>query len=147
MLIASCVGCHGKDSPGGGLRLDVAVSPEKAQEILRRVHGEGGKPKMPLGPALSKEKLASLELWIKAGAVWGVSKPMGDGNLARVMARGKNHWSFQPLVRPAVPEVKATSAAWGRNPIDAFILQKLQGKGLTPNPCRKPPRTDPPRDV
>ena len=61
MLIASCVGCHGKDSPGGGLRLDVAVSLEKAQEILRRVHGEGGKPKMPLGPTLSKEKLASLE--------------------------------------------------------------------------------------
>ena len=135
MLIASCVGCHGKDSPGGGLRLDVAVSLEKAQEILRRVHGEGGKPKMPLGPTLSKEKLASLELWVKAGAVWGVSKPMGDGNLARVLARGKNHWSFQPLVRPAVPKVKAASAAWVRNPIDAFILQKLSAKGLAPNPA------------
>ena len=133
LLLASCVGCHGKDSPGGGLRLDVAIAPDKAQEILRRVRGEGGKPKMPLGPPLSKAKIADLETWVKAGAVWGSAKPMGESNLAAVLARGKKHWAFQPLVRPAVPKVNA--AAWVRNPIDAFVMQKLRAKGLTPNPA------------
>ncbi len=134
MLLASCVGCHGKDSPGGGLRLDVAVSPEKAQEILRRVHGEGGKQKMPIGPPLSKEKIAALEIWVKSGAAWGVSKTTGDAGLAALLARGTNHWAFQPLIRPAVPKGKSRAAsAWIRNPIDAFVLQKLQARGLTPN--------------
>ena len=34
LLLASCVGCHGKESPGGGLRLDVAVAPEKIERVL-----------------------------------------------------------------------------------------------------------------
>ena len=132
MLLASCVGCHSKDSPGGGLRLDVAVSPDKAQEILRRVHGEGGKQKMPLGPPLSKEKITALETWVRAGALWGSAKPIGESKFAAVLARGKNHWAFQPLVRPTVP--KTNASAWIRSPIDAFVLQKLIAKGLKPNP-------------
>jgi hypothetical protein len=40
----------------------------------------------------------------------------------------RSHWSFQPLVRPAVPSV--ADPAWVRNPIDAFIAQGLAGAGL-----------------
>ena len=40
-------------------------------------------------------------------------------------------WSFQPVRRPAVPVVK--NAAWVKNPIDAFILAKLEEKGLAPS--------------
>ena len=43
----------------------------------------------------------------------------------------KHWWAFQPVVKPAVPAVKQT--AWTRNPIDAFILAKLEDKGLSPS--------------
>jgi hypothetical protein len=42
----------------------------------------------------------------------------------------KNHWAWKAPVRPAVPNVKA--AGWVRNPIDAFVLAKLEAAGLTP---------------
>jgi hypothetical protein len=44
----------------------------------------------------------------------------------------RNHWSFQPVTRPAVPEV--SDPAWIRNPIDAFILHGLDTAGLRPAP-------------
>ena len=43
----------------------------------------------------------------------------------------KSWWSFQKVVRPALPAVK--NAAWVRNPIDAFVLAKLEEKSLAPN--------------
>src|SRR5260370_9691028 len=43
-------------------------------------------------------------------------------------ARAKAHWSFQPIRRPAVPE---TRNAETRNPIDAFLLAKLEPAGMT----------------
>ena len=42
------------------------------------------------------------------------------------------HWAFQPVKRPSVPAVR--NAAWGRNPIDAFVLAQLAKQGLKPNP-------------
>jgi hypothetical protein len=42
----------------------------------------------------------------------------------------ENHWAFKAPVRPAVPN----GGAWVRNPIDAFVLQRLQREGLSPSP-------------
>jgi cytochrome c553 len=130
LLLASCVGCHGKENPGGGLRLDVAVTPEKAQELVRRIKGEGGKARMPIGAPLSAEKIGVLEQWVKEGAVWPVGGKTVSG--PTLMERGKTHWAFQPVARRAVPKPK--QSAWVRNPIDAFILQGLEAKGLRPSP-------------
>ena len=47
-------------------------------------------------------------------------------------ARQRSYWAFQKVVRPAVPAVKQAGSV--RNPIDAFILAKLEGKGIAPNP-------------
>ena len=41
------------------------------------------------------------------------------------------YWAFQPVRRPAVPEVKRPD--WAANPIDAFVLARLEEKGLNPN--------------
>jgi len=41
-------------------------------------------------------------------------------------------WAYQPVQRPAAPEVKLKS--WVRSPVDAFILAKLEGKNLKPSP-------------
>jgi hypothetical protein len=51
---------------------------------------------------------------------------------ARVTPDDRQHWSFQPLSRPAVPTVRETS--WGRNPIDRFVLAKLEARGWKPSP-------------
>ena len=43
----------------------------------------------------------------------------------------KGFWSFQPVVKPAVPAVK--DRPWVKNPIDAFVLSKLEQKQIQPN--------------
>ncbi len=55
---------------------------------------------------------------------------------AKITAEDRSHWAFQPVKRPAVPEVK--NVAWCRNPIDRFILAKLEAKGWTPAPSPVP---------
>ena len=42
----------------------------------------------------------------------------------------KNYWAYQPVKRLAVPAVK--DAGWVKTPIDAFVLAKLEAKGLKP---------------
>jgi hypothetical protein len=52
---------------------------------------------------------------------------------ARAQEKDKDKWwSLEPLARPALPSVKASG--WARNPIDAFILAKLDSLGLKPSP-------------
>src|SRR5205823_6393200 len=53
--------------------------------------------------------------WIDGGAPW------------------KEHWAFQPPVKPKPPAVK--DPAWARSPIDRLILAKLEDKGLAPAPA------------
>src|ERR1051325_6300303 len=55
---------------------------------------------------------------------------------AKIKAADRAHWSYQPVKRPASPKVK--SAAGVRNPIDAFVLAKLEAKGWTPAPAAAP---------
>src|SRR5689334_13650270 len=49
-----------------------------------------------------------------------------------IPAEAKAHWAWKPPARPALPRVR--DAAWVRNPIDAFILAKVETAGLTPAP-------------
>jgi hypothetical protein len=51
-------------------------------------------------------------------------------------APGSSHWSFQPIVRPAVPDVQ--DGAWARNPIDAFVLARLEAQNAAPQPEADP---------
>ena len=55
----------------------------------------------------------------------------------RVSQDDRNHWAFRPIVRPEMP-VPAIQSEWVENPIDAFILQKLQAKGLSPSGPAEP---------
>src|SRR5881392_2409346 len=43
-----------------------------------------------------------------------------------------DHWTFKPALRPAVPAV--TNRTWPRNPIDRFVLAKLEAVNLAPSP-------------
>src|SRR5262249_31708984 len=75
-----------------------------------------------------------LTRWALAGAPWPESKgavvvaPKGT----RPTDEERNYWAFQPVRRPATPAVKNTG--WVRNPLDTFILARLEAKGPTPSP-------------
>ena len=114
----------------GGLRLDtraaalakVIVAGDAAHSpLMARVTGAGKVARMPMGAApLSAEQIALLKKWIDAGAPWA------EGTAA------ERHWAFVAPARPAVPRV--ARGAWVRNPIDAFILSRLEREGLAPSP-------------
>jgi mono/diheme cytochrome c family protein len=130
----SCVMCHGPNTQMAGLRLDAkesvmakVVVPGKASEsaLYRRVAGIGDVARMPMGGRLADDQIATLKAWIEQGADWP------DSVGARVNA-SKIHWAFVPPQRPALPQVK--SVAWAKNPIDRFILARLEKEDLTPSP-------------
>src|ERR1017187_2176314 len=55
---------------------------------------------------------------------------------ARIKPSDRQHWSYLPVKKPALPKVKNT--AWVRNPIDAFVLDRLEKKGWKPSPPAEP---------
>lgn len=141
LLQRECYACHSGNQPRGGLNLSVKslalkggalgddIVPGKSGEsrLIHRVLGDpsGGGPQMPLGGApLSATDVATLRRWIDTGAVWP------DGATARV-ATAPKHWAYVKPVRAPLPEVK--DKAWVRNPIDYFVLARLEKEGLKPS--------------
>jgi len=55
---------------------------------------------------------------------------------ARITPADRKHWSFQPVKSPAIPKVQ--NASWVRNPIDAFILARLEQRGWKPAAAAEP---------
>ncbi len=139
---AHCQSCHG-ESAKGQLRLDNKASAMKggisgavivpgssrSSRLLHRVRGEGGEKRMPLGgEALKPEQVQLLARWIDEGASWdGETEGRRDGG-----KESPKHWAFVKPVRPELPTVK--NAGWIKNPIDAFVLARLEKEGLTPSP-------------
>ena len=86
---------------------------------------------MPPNGQLGAEDIAVLREWVRMGAVWpdAPSKPAA-GPGYQITPEQRKFWSFQPVHKPAVPEVKDRS--WARTPIDRFILARLEKEGLRP---------------
>ena len=129
ILAENCFACHGPDSASrkAHLRLDLRDAAIKAEAIVpgspdksalvQRICAADPKEIMPPAKTLKKLSAAQKDLlkrWIAAGAEY------------------QSHWSLIAAKRPAVPAVKNTK--WVRNPVDAFILARLEAIGLTPAP-------------
>ena len=134
ILSNACFKCHGFDDKTrqAGLRLDIqdgivaklesgtiAVVPGKAaeSELVRRITSSDAAEKMPppdSGKTITPEQIELLKKWIDQGA------------------EVKPHWSFVAPVRPPLPEVAKHKDAV-RNPIDNFILARLEKEGLSPS--------------
>ncbi|MCS7160087.1 MAG: DUF1549 domain-containing protein, partial [Gemmatales bacterium] len=140
LLGKHCISCHGPRKAQGGLRLDhpdlafrggnsgPVIVPGKSREsrLVRVVEGSDPELKMPEGGRpLSAEEIAKLRTWIDQGAPW--PKPESGP-----VALRSDHWAYQPIRRPPLPPVKNT--AWVRNPIDAFVLARLEQEGIQPAP-------------
>ena len=97
-----------------------AIVPGKPDdsELLKRVTSRDADEMMPPPKSkksrLSDDEIAILRQWIDEGAAY------------------EDHWAFLPL--SAEPPPAPRSADWVRNPIDAFVLAKLEENGLTPSP-------------
>ncbi|MBM3983543.1 MAG: DUF1553 domain-containing protein [Planctomycetes bacterium] len=141
VLVEKCYSCHSADAKKlkGELRLDTragvlrggasgpAVVPgDPAKSLLiKSVQHATGVEAMPPKEKLSAEVIADLTVWVKMGA-----PDPRDGKVAtsRIeLEKAKEYWAFKPVVRPDVPKGSA-------NPIDAFVLAKLEAKGLKPAP-------------
>ncbi|MBI3409922.1 MAG: DUF1549 domain-containing protein [Planctomycetes bacterium] len=145
ILQANCFRCHGAESKiKGKLRLtsrdDVlkggasgpAVSlktPDKSL-ILDAINYRD--LEMPPKGKLSQSQIDILTKWVKMGVPWSSSKVKATHGVPVVDDAAKNFWAFRPVSRSPKPEVKDT--AWVKNPIDAFILAKLEAAGLKPAP-------------
>ena len=136
---AHCFRCHGPDKQQSNYRLDsktVALKggdygdppilPGKSNEspLIGYLSGKGELKMPPQGERLSAHEIEILRAWIDEGANWPYD---GERDAA------KSHWSFQPVVRPAVPQI-AEPGSELRNAIDAFVLAKLCENGLSPSP-------------
>jgi mono/diheme cytochrome c family protein len=148
ILKAHCFQCHGEDGEKqGGLDLRlrrfivaggesgpafVANAPQKSLLLERVRSGE-----MPPGDdkRLSKADIRIIEAWINTGAKTAREEPkvIGDGPLFTEEER--NYWAFQPVQRPAIPQLSDMSRV--RTPIDAFLLAAMQdGDGFAPDADR-----------
>ena len=116
-----------EDIVKGGSRGE-AVSPGLPEESLL-IHAvrQQGVLKMPPGGKLAPQEISALARWIEMRLPWPSQRA-----LALVASQASSHWSFQPIERPAEPQVSDIS--WARNPIDRFILARLDQRGLRPAP-------------
>jgi hypothetical protein len=133
ILSQACFQCHGPDDKNrdSDLRLDkregaiadlggyAAIVPGKPEhsELLKRIAAHDPAELMPppesKKPRLTDSQIDMLKRWIAAGAEY------------------QGHWSFEPLLNPTPPTVSDKS--WVRNPIDQFILQKLEQEKIKPS--------------
>jgi hypothetical protein len=129
ILAENCFACHGSDSAArkADMRLDrrddaikagaIAPGDTESSELIARINAQDPQELMP--PPVTAKKLTQdqkqiLGRWIAEGAAY------------------QPHWSLIPPKRPALPVVQ--NEAWIRNPIDRFVLAKLEEKGLRPAP-------------
>jgi hypothetical protein len=137
ILSENCFKCHGPDAKArkAGLRLDTregafaardgepAIVPKNSakSELIRRVSSTDAEYMMPppgSNKKLTQKQIETLKRWVDEGAIWS------------------KHWAYLPLGHPAIPSTGINPAARKsiRNPIDAFIIERLQQEGLRLSP-------------
>ena len=98
--------------------------------LIQAVRHEGDVKMPPKGGKLPEPAARALADWVKMGAPWPAdSEPASDDSKAGAAA---DHWAFQPVRAVEPPAVD--DRAWVASPIDAFILARLEAKGLAPSP-------------
>ena len=141
ILAANCYSCHGPKSQKGDFRLDrkaaalkggsdgPAIVPGKSadSDLILRVAGIEADDLMPpkdKGERLTDVQVGLLRAWVDQGAAWP------DDSAGK--ADPRDHWAFKPPVKAPLPATHREG--WARNPVDAFLLARLEAETLAPAP-------------
>ncbi len=133
ILAENCYACHGpdgnarkaelrldrkddafRDRPGGAAVVAGDVAASTILDRIAEVDPDVAMPPPQTGKTLTAVQKDTLRRWMAEGAPW------------------QGHWAFTPPRRPEVPAVEAKSRV--RNPIDSFLLNRLESKGWIPSP-------------
>jgi len=141
LLVARCHACHGEKKSHGNLRLTrreellqggdsgaVVVPGEPDASLLIEAIEQHGELKMPPNGKLADAEIAAVKRWISEGALWPEASDTEPHRRT-----GATHWSFRPLVLVPVPQI-SSSADDMNTPVDAFVIAKLEERGLSLTP-------------
>lgn len=136
ILQEHCLACHGPDQAESALRLDsleaairggdsgektILPGDSDGSYLLERITHQDAKQRMPPdADALSQDHIRVLRAWIDNAELWKDAQQSASQQTI-------DHWSFQPLNRPSVPEWTSEAVVL---PIDTFVGAKLQDSGL-----------------
>ncbi|MEW4486925.1 DUF1553 domain-containing protein [Thalassoglobus sp. JC818] len=151
LLANHCYDCHSEETQEGGLRLDnltgmlqggnagpvmVAGKPDRSL-IINAISYRDSDLRMPPDERLTDQQIKDLTHWIELG-----SPHPETGQVEQVrptstidLEAGRQHWAFQPIVLPEVPDVGLSiDGKAATHPIDAFVIADLNSQGLNPLP-------------
>lgn len=151
-----CVSCHNSTDQAGGLSLEtvddlrtggyLATEDELAPLISVLIPHDGEPPAMPKDShPLTEEELALIREWLQAGSPWGI-----DQRVKLAIVADYSWWSREPLRQVHLPDIQSlpklsridrrfeseevSAESWVKNPIDQFVWQEFERRGLAPNP-------------
>jgi len=141
LLVSRCFECHSGTKPKGGLDLSrrktaiaggesgraIVPGSPAASLLWQRVAAGEMPPKKPL----AADEQSLIKDWIAQGAQWGTD-PIDPFRVTTTTRAGYDWWSLQPVVRPRPPATRHDEVK--QNPIDSFVLAKLEVAGLTLSP-------------
>ncbi len=150
LLESRCFECHGgEQKPKGGLILanrvlvlkggdsGPSIVPGKPEEslLIEAIRYEG--PEMPPRSKMPDAEIQILVDWVRMGAPWPAdlqSAASGDTSAAAfaLEERRDAHWAWHPITNPPPPDVR--NAEWPADPVDQFILARLEATDLEPSP-------------
>ena len=148
LLAQNCYQCHSEQAKilYSNLRVDgraallnggdrgpaIVPGDPNSSQLIQAVHYEN--LKMPPAGRLSEDQIEVLVRWVEMGAPWpdpevagGVKTPKGQTKLTA----SHSHWAWKPVQKESPPPVG--DKTWPADPIDNFILQKLEAEGLNPS--------------
>jgi len=150
VLVDKCYSCHSTAAGAGKIKGNLVVdtregllkggdtgpsllpgNPEKSL-LIKAIKWSEEEFRMPPKKRLPAEVVRDFETWVRKGAPDPrVSTAPATKKPAINISEARRQWPFSPLAEPALPP--GTDHAWARNPIDKFLLSKLQAKGLQPS--------------
>ena len=152
ILVDYCYDCHGDGATKGSLDLSskagalaggssgpAVVPNDPGTSIMIKRIKDLGDPMPPAGKdAVPDALIAELENWIRRGAPDPRSgKSAGVIKTQQDMEKAKNHWGFKPVSNPEIPSedlvYNGKLKGWIKNPIDAYVLRKLEEKEMVPS--------------
>ena len=148
LFVNHCQDCHGAEKSESDFRVDsrtaileggvseepAAISGNASASLLLEVVSHESDYNMPPTGKLSDQEISDLKQWVDQGLPWPEQETIDSPKTIqeRIDSQREHHWALQPIVSPPVPTFADSENEL--MPIDAFLLEKLESRGLTFSP-------------